>query len=711
MTENTNGENKKKIKKFSGKMQANLLLVFCILILLFSTLIGRVVYINKSDGKRYEKRALSQQTYVSNPIPYKRGDIVDRNGTILARSEKVYKLILDPKQLLEVTEKEVEEEKVLGAYYKEPTIQVVLEHFDLTREEIDKVLEERKESQYVVMQKDISQEKKDEFEQAITIEEEMSKEQKEFLSNIKGVYFEAEYKRIYPLNEVGCSIIGFTQGTDASLGIEGYYNSQLKGTNGREYGYYNAERELERKIKKAVNGNTIVTTIDANVQQIVERLIAKFQQGDVGGKNVAVMLSNPNNGEIIAMASNTSYDLNDPYDLTPYYTEAEINVMDDEDKIDAWSEVWKNFCISWGFEPGSTFKPMTVAAALDEAIVTENSSFTCNKLLHVGDRDIKCTKAHGTIGLEQSLAQSCNVAMMKIGEHMGRTTFSKYLDIFGFRQRTGIDIPGEERGVVFSEEKLNPVQLATSSFGQSNSVTMIQMVAAFSSVINGGHYYTPHVAKKIVNENGATVKTIDKTLVRETISESTSRLIRKFLLETVETGTASPAQVAGYEIGGKTGTAEKYPRDEKNYVVSFLGCVPATDPEIVIYVVIDTPNRPSGNEQAHSNFATEFASEIMEEVLPFLGIYRDESAVPQSSEQPDEPEIEDPISQPDNGLEDDIPQTDDNREDELEDNNTGSGEEKEDEDSFSQDFNMPIAQGEETDNGITNTQPPDPQID
>lgn len=601
-------------KRFTSKMQASLLLVFCIVILIFFVLVGRILFLTDKDGEKYEKRVLSQQTYVSNAIPYKRGDILDRNMTTLAVSEKVYNLILDPALILE---KEA---------YKKPTIKALEKVLGITAEIVNEILKEKPESHYYQMKdyKGLDYEIVEAFEALKTQDKKKTKKENEDAANIKGIWFEEEYVRTYPLKTVGSAVIGFTQKGDSNVGnwgVEESYNEELSGTNGREYGYFNAELELERTVKPAVNGHNIITTIDANVQAIVEKKVQSYLDKP-GAENVAVLLMNPQNGEIYSMVSNEAFDLNNPRDLTAFYSDKKIDKMSSEEMSAALSAIWRNFCISDAYEPGSTFKPFTVAAALDEHVATEKSSYECGGSLTVKgvSKPISCNKraGHGSISLRESLMQSCNVAMMKIGAKMGREKFYDYLIRFGFGQKTGIDLPGEAAGIIYDAEGLNSSELATSSFGQSNTMTMVQMAAGFSSVINGGNYYVPHIVKEIQNEKGAMVEKMGATLLKKTTSQSTSDLIRDYLYDTVETGTAQPAKVEGFAIGGKTGTAEKAGRDKKNYIVSFLGFAPVEDPQVVIYVVIDEPNE---KEQDHSSYATEFASDLMEEVLPFLGVY------------------------------------------------------------------------------------------
>ncbi|MDF2538806.1 MAG: hypothetical protein K0S76_1827 [Herbinix sp.] len=586
-------------KKFSSRMQARLLLVFCVITLLLVGLMGRLIYIMQIDGDRYAKSILSRQSYVSAVLPYKRGDILDRNGTILARSELNYRLILDPKRLL------ANKEDIT------PTLKALSENFGISTADIQVILQERPESQYVILQKNLKHDAVSAFKTLITESE-----------DITGIWFEEEYVRAYPYDTLACDIIGFTSADNIGYyGIEEYYNEELNGTNGREYGYYDSSLKIDRLVEKAQNGNSIVSTINVDVQRIIQRHIKEFN-AEFGSKNIGILIMDPNNGEIFAMASNQEYNLNQPRKLEVLYSEAEIAEMTEDQKMEALNLLWKNDVISYGFEPGSTFKPFTIAAGLEEAIIHDHDTFYCDgKEEFAGDVKIKCNKVtgHGTITLGEALMKSCNDALMQIAASEGRSIFYDYQSSFSFGKKTGIDLPGEEIGIVFKEEALNETELATSSFGQSLNVTMVQMAAAYSSLVNGGNYYVPHTVKQIINDSGATVKQIDKILLRQTVSEETSELLQKYLYQTVEEGTAKPAKVEGYAIGGKTGTAQKQPRDADTYIVSFLGAVPAINPEVVIYVIIDEPQNVV--KQDDSSIATKLSGKIMTEILPVLGIF------------------------------------------------------------------------------------------
>lgn len=587
-----------KIKSFTSRMQARLLLVFCVVTLLLAGLIGRLIYITQTDGERYAKQVLSRQTYVKGVLPYKRGEILDRNGTVLARSELRYRLILDPQNLLYNSEK------------IPTTLEALKNYYNIEAETINNILKERPDSRYKVLLDNLQLSQVEPFKKLMAED-----------SNIKSLWFEEKYVRVYPYDTLAADLIGFTSADNKGFfGIEEYYNEELNGTNGREYGYYDASLNIERIVKKPENGHTIVSTIDINAQRIIQKHIRSFNE-EFGSKSIGVLVMNPNNGEIIAMASNEEYNLNAPRDLVGIYSQEAWEAMPLEEKIEAMNRVWKNDVISSGFEPGSTFKPFTVAIGLEEALVSENSSFFCDGVEHVGGWDISCSArhGHGNVTLAESLMKSCNDAMMQIVAMEGRYDFYKYQKLFSFGQKTGIDLPGEEGGILTDLDKLNASELATSSFGQTFTVTMIQMAAAYSSLVNGGYYYQPRVVNEIMNDQKATVEKKEPLLIRRTVSEETSKFIKETMYQTVEMGTAKPAKVSGYTVGGKTGTAEKFPRGEGTYVVSFLGAAPAMYPEAVIYVVIDEAQNVA--RQDDSSLATKLASRIMTELLPALGIY------------------------------------------------------------------------------------------
>lgn len=596
----------KPLKKFTNRMSARLMFVFTIILALMGVLIVRIAELNHTDGVRYEKKVLSQQTYTSTAIPFQRGSILDRNGTVLAYSEKVYNVILDVYYTLS-------DDK-----YSEPTKKALLDSFkDIKESDIDNLYSKKPNSRYSVIKKGISYEDMEKF-----------KELEKKDANIQGVWFEEDYNRKYPYKTLASNVLGFTtSGNVGNWGIEQYYNDTLNGTNGIEFGFIDSDLKLERTVKPSINGNSVVSTIDANVQKVVENHIKSFND-EYGSKNMGVVVMNPNNGEILAMASNDTYDLNNPTDLTPYYTKDEISKMSDKEKTDALSQIWRNYTISDTYEPGSTFKPFTIAAALEENVIKQDDTYYCDGGEEVAGSYIKCSSysigGHGEVTLTEALMKSCNDALMQIGAKEGGNLFLGYQKFFGFGAKTGIDLPGEAVGILINKDNYGKVDLATNSFGQNFTTTMIQLAAGFSSLVNGGYYYEPHIMKEVLNASGSMVSSYDKELVKLSVSSNTSDFLKNALYMTVQEGTAKGAQVPGYKVGGKTGTAERYPRSAHTYLVSFVGCVPTDNPQVVIYVVIDQPQNVE--RQADSSLATKTAGAILTEILPLLEIYPTENS-------------------------------------------------------------------------------------
>ncbi|MDY5987088.1 MAG: penicillin-binding transpeptidase domain-containing protein [Lachnoclostridium sp.] len=602
-------------KKFPKFMQKKLVLLYVAIILAFVILIGRITYINASSGDKYTKLVLDQQQYDSRTIPYKRGDIVDRNGTKLATSERVYNVILDVKAMLSKDD------------YVDPTINVLKECFDIQEEDVRKVMEDNPDSRYTILKKGVSYADAKAFEAV--------DEDNENYPNVCGIWLEEDYVRTYPYNTLACDVIGFTvDGNVGNNGIEGYYNSVLNGTDGREYGYLDTDSSVEWTVKEPNNGETVVSTIDVQVQSIVEKHILAFNEAHKnlatpgeGSKNTAVIVMNPQNGEILAEASYPNYDLNSPRDLTNYYTEEQLKAMSDDEKLDAMNSLWKNFCISDTYEPGSTMKPFTVAAGLEDGALTGEEYFYCGGMLHIGDHDIHCINrdGHGNQSLSEAVQNSCNVALMQIAEMVGAEEFCKYQHIFGFGELTGIDLPGDAstEGLLYTPENMDAASLATNAFGQNFNVTMTQLAAGFCSLINGGDYYQPHIVKQIQDSNGNVIENKDPVLVKRTVSRETSELVKQYMRGVVQNTSGKLANIEGYEVGGKTGTAEKLPRSEGKNLVSFIGYAPQEKPEIMVYVVIDEPN---DYDQAQSSFAVQMASDIMQEIFPYLGITKSETA-------------------------------------------------------------------------------------
>ena len=711
-------------------MSIKLAVLFVMILVAFGFLGIRLFIINRNDGEKYKKRVLSQQAYDSVTIPAKRGDIVDRNNTKIAVSQKVYNVCIDSKTL----------NKDDGAYI-ESTITALFStpvEFTYTKDELRSFILSNPDSQYRIIAKKQSYESVSEIMNMVN--------NQSMYPDFKGVWLEDTYIRQYPYNSLACDVIGFVQGeNEGAYGLEEYYNDVLVGTNGREYGYLNDDENLERTLKPAQDGKTLVTSLDVNIQSIVEKNILAFNEEHrdearegAGSTNTGVIIMNPNNGEILAMASYPTFNLNDPrntdgldieVELDPdryglmngildgnadieHMNDAEIaeavrnmtlenqtqegiipeegaqeekdqkdqedntekeengnsgnidinvggskeegkeNASESDDpyagmtyaeayekayedaKMEALNALWKNFCINFTYEPGSTMKPFTMAAGLEDGILKGDESYVCNGVMTVGDHEIHCSNrlGHGTLTFAGAIEQSCNIAFMKIGAAIGKNVFMKYNQIFNFGLKTNIDLTGEAltNSLVFDVNTMTPTDLAISSFGQGFNVTMIQMVTGFCSLINGGYYYKPHVVTKVLDSAGATVETVEPRILKQTVSEETSAKLRELCIGVVDNGTGKSARPAGYRIGGKTGTAEKYPRDKHNYVVSFMSFAPADDPQIVCYVVVDEPN--TGN-QAVSKYAAVLCKDILTEVLPYMGIFQTEELTEKEAEE------------------------------------------------------------------------------
>ena len=546
---------KKPMLKFPKRMQKKMIVMFTVVAALMIGLIGRLMYIEYTSGEKYEKIVLAQQGYDSQTIPYQRGDIVDAKGTVLATSIAVYNVILDCSVLND-------DEK-----YVEPTINALVSCFpDLTSEQLYSYLKDSPDSRYIVLAKRLSY---DTIQPFVNLQEERDEKGKLVNPYIKGVWFEKEYQRQYPYGKLASSVIGFT--TSGNLGINGlenYYDDTLNGINGRQYGYLNSDSNFEKTIKPAVNGNTLVTTIDATIQSVVEKKIQEFneaytdnyREGEGGATRIGVLIMKPDNGDVLAMAQYPNYDLSNPWDLSEYYTQEEIDAMDDDARLEALNQLWQNICLTYTYEPGSTAKPFTVAAGLETGTLSTNDTFFCDGAEQLSGFTVKCVAyrkgGHGMQTLEQTLMNSCNDALMQMSYDIG-------------------------------PEKL----------------------------------YQPRVVSKITDQNGNTIQDISPTLLRETVSKTTSDTLKQYMYSTVTSGTGNTAKVDGYSMGGKTGTAQKVPRDGVNYLVSFIGFAPVDDPQLMIYCFVDEPNSP---DQPHSTFAQNIVREILEEVLPYMNIYPDE---------------------------------------------------------------------------------------
>ena len=602
-------------------MKNKLSILFLLVLIALVILLGVITFINLKSGDRYKKQVLSQaqQKYESRTIPSKRGSIYDSNGNLLAVSNKVYNVILDCQAVNSDSD------------YMDPTVKALVDIFGIDEGDIRTRLtsESTKDSQYQILKKQVSMDDKQAFEDYCdTSAEDLSAKEIEERRNVQGVWFEEDYLRVYPYNETACDTLGFTFSRDtADYGIEGYYNSTLTGTDGRQYGYLNDDSTVEQTIIEAQDGNSLELSLDLGTQQIVEKWVNAFMES-TGAKNIGVIVEDPSNGEILDMDGGDRYDLNDPRDLSSLYSQEEIKAMNDEDMMDALTSMWNNFCVTDIFEPGSVVKPIVMAAALEQGKISTTDTFYCDGFQNFGVpgniTTIKCANVdgHGTETLAEVIANSCNDAMMQIGAAMGVDNFLRAQSTFNFGSRTGIDLPNEGYGIMHTKETMKETELACSAFGQGFSCTMIQEINAMCSVINGGYYYQPHLVTKIKDANGGLVKNITPVLQKQTISSNISADIRSYMAASVQQGTSMKSKVQGYSSGGKTGTAEKFPRGNGKYVVSFIGFAPVEDPKVLIYVVVDEPDV---EDQASSSYPQFVAQAILSELLPYMNVQPDES--------------------------------------------------------------------------------------
>ena len=617
--------------RFTVKMQKKLVVLFLMVLLVFAGLSAQLYLITRDNGEEYKQKVLSQQRYDSTTIPFKRGNIVDSNGTILAVSNKVYNVILDTKILMK------KEENL------EPTLEALRKCFGIDTAVVRQYIAEHPNSSYYVMAKRMEYEKMSAF-------QEMTKDP-ETGASLRGVWFEDEYRREYPNGSLASDVVGFTTNDNVgTYGLEEFYNDELCGINGREYGYLNEDSNLERTTIPARDGNNLHLAIDSNIQSIVEKYLKvyneefkdNFRPGN-GAENVGCIIMEVNTGRIIAMADYPGFNLNDPRNTASLIgmpvvdndgvrtgesvTQEILDGLDDAAMYQQLNALWKNFCISYTYEPGSVSKPFTVAAALEDGAIKGTESYNCEGFLHVGDHDISChqTFGDGTLTVQQGIERSCNVVLMNVAFKLGKDRFVDYQRLFGMGLKTNVDLAGEARTarMVFTKDNIGPTDLATNSFGQSFNATMIQMITGFCSLINGGYYYEPHIVDKITTADGATIENIEPRVLKRTISQATSDKVREYCNTVVsgEKGTGKTARPAGYMIGGKTGTAETLPRGNDEYVVSFMGYAPVDDPQIAIYVVVDRPNI---QYQDNARQATGIVRNVLTEVLPYLNIYMTE---------------------------------------------------------------------------------------
>ncbi|MBP3448418.1 MAG: PASTA domain-containing protein [Clostridia bacterium] len=579
------------------KTQKRILILSGILIFLFSLLIGRIAYIQFIDGNRLSKEAIEQQTR-DRMINAKRGTIYDRNGKQLAVSADVETVNLSPATVREDGD-------------PQKCADVLSQVLKMERETI---LEKINSNVSYVMVK-----RKVEKEQADAIRE----------AGLTGVYMDADTKRYYPYNNIASHIIGFT-GTDNQglLGIEQKYDNILKGQYGRIVTARNADgTEMPYKYDRYYtpeDGSDITLTIDVSIQHFLEKHLDQALTDLQLANGAAGIIMDVKTGEILAMATKPDFDLNEPLLVTDPAEKQRIEAISDStERGNATQEylnkLWRNKAVVDSYEPGSTFKIITSAMALEENVVSLQDSFNCTGSYKVAKETIGCWKhaGHGVLNLTGALMNSCNPAFMQIGARIGQDTFYKYYKGFGFTEKTGIELYGETSGIFYPAGSFNEVELATASFGQGPVVTPLQMISAISAVANDGKLMKPHLLKNITDAGGTILQSFDPVEIRQVISPQTSQIMRGLMEAVVSEGTGNKAYLEGFRIGGKTGTSEKIPRGNSKYVASFAGIAPANDPQVAILLLLDEP--PVGNHMG-GTIASPLAAKILDDVLRYMDI-------------------------------------------------------------------------------------------
>lgn len=554
----------------------------------FFILICRVFFIQSIKADEYQKMAYEQQTR-DRLISPKRGEIVDRNNNPIATNESVYSI------------------SVINSQIEEP-------------EKVASILSEKLELKYEDVLKKVN--KKVALER---IKTKVDKETADLIRNLNlvGVMIDEDIKRIYPNENMASQVIGFVgKDNQGIIGLEAKYDEYLKGKQGKILTETDSRGiELRNGSQERVaptNGYTLVTSIDINIQKYAEQTLEKVVEAK-GAKRGSIILMNPQNGEIYAMANKPDFNLNEPFTINNDDLKSNWANMSQKDRNNALNQMWRNFSINDTYEPGSTFKVMTSAMGLNEKLITPETHFNCGGGKTVGGRYIKCwrsPRSHGSQTFVQGVQNSCNPVFMEVGEKLGADKFYEYMQIFGFNEKTGVDLPGEAVGIMHKKENVGPVELATMSFGQSFQITPLQLLRAISSVINGGELITPHFGTKIVDENGNIIEELNYKKGRKTISKETSEQMKWILESVVSEGTGNKTYIPGFRIGGKTATSEKLPRRSGKYIASFCAFSPAENPQVIALVLVDEPQGVYYGGQV----AGPVMKELMENVLPYLKI-------------------------------------------------------------------------------------------
>ena len=576
------------------KKMRNGLFVVIILILLLTTRLG---YIQLVWGAELNNKALSQQSQ-SRKITAKRGTIYDATGKYeLAVSSSVEAVTINPGNI-----KKENKEKVAKA---------LSDIFELDYEKVLKKVNKRSSIETIVKQ----------------VEKNKTDELRKWMEDNQittGINIDEDSKRYYPYGDLAAQVIGFCGSDNQGLdGIEAKYNDELKGTNGRIERQTNAAGASlgDEEYISAIDGNSLILTIDMTIQSIVEKYLEEACIDNVCTDGGSIIAMNPKNGDILAMATYPAYDLNSPYEPHTDEQKAEWETLDSQDRTTAMQKMWRNKAISDTYEPGSVFKTITSSAALEEGIVTnidQQGQFCCTGGIEVAGVRIKCWRyyrPHGSESLRLALMNSCNPVFIGLGQKIGVTKYYEYLRKFGLFNKTGIKLPGEANSIFIKEEKAGPVELATISFGQRFEITPLQMITAVSSIANKGTYIKPRIVKSIINSETGEKKDIPVETGEQIISKENAEKVLSMMNSVVSEGTGKNAKVEGYQVGGKTGTSEDGVNTGK-YVTSFCGVANTDDPEIVLLITLYNPTGEGGHQGG--GVAAPVGGKILSEVLPYL---------------------------------------------------------------------------------------------
>lgn len=563
-----------------------MLIVFLCALVVIIGLTGRLVYLMVFDAEYYQEKAKSLHER-EREIKAARGEIIDRNGTVLATNKTVCTISVIHSQIKEPERVIKELSSILGL--EEETV----------RKRVEKVSSMER------------------------IKTNVEKKVGDKIRNLEldGVKVDEDFKRYYPFEELASKVLGFTGGDNQGIiGLEVGYENELKGQNGMILTTTDARGiELDGVAEDRIEpraGNTLQISLDYNIQMYAQQMAEKVME-EKQAEKVAILLMNPKNGEILAMVNVPEFNLNEPFVLN---TEGSENLTPEE-KQDALNQMWRNGCINDTYEPGSTFKIITSSACLEEGVVKLDDRFHCPGYKMVEDRKIRCHKVggHGSETFVQGIQNSCNPVFIEIGLRLGTDDFYKYFEQFGLMGETGVDLPGEASTIMHKKENVGQVELATMSFGQSFQVTPVQMAATVSSLINGGYRVTPHFGVQVLDAKGKKIETLHEGRGKRIVSEETSKTMQKLLESVVSEGSGKNAYVEGYSIGGKTATSQTLPRSANKYISSFIGFAPAQDPKILGMCVIYDPQ----GIYYGGTIAAPVIGDIFENIFPYLGIEKE----------------------------------------------------------------------------------------